>query len=131
MVRKVSDLEEKVKQLESRLEVLENKFESGAEPKTNSIKEFVNEVDPEDHDQTFIAIGYYLENKEGENEFTTKEAEQGYKRAKRNPYSNFSVLTNRLEDKDLIMEMGEKDGKKSWALTNKGEHKINDKLENE
>lgn len=127
----MNNIEERVAELENKVQSLEKKLENGTDVEIDSLKGFVNRVDPEDHDQTFLAIGYYFENKEGESEFTTKEVEEGYKRAKRKPYSNFSVLTSRLDKNKLIMEMGEKDGKKSWALTNKGEHKIKDRLEDE
>lgn len=77
----MSDIEQRVAELEDRVQSLENKLETGTDVEIDSLKDFVNEVDPENHDETFLAIGYYFENKEGEGEFTAKEVEEGYKLA--------------------------------------------------
>lgn len=126
----MSDLEQRVAELEERVSTLESLLAGEENLEVDSVKEFVNKIDPDNHDKTFLAIGYYFENKEGKKKFTNKEIKEGYKRAKRKPYSNFSVLTGRLEDNGLIMEM-ESEGGKAWALTNKGEEKINSRIEDE
>jgi len=120
----MTELKERVKSLEKRVSELESRLDVGAEVEAESLKEFVKQVDPEGHDEVALAIGYYLENMEGNQSFAASDIKEGYKRAKRQPYSNFSVLLGRMKDKGDIMVFNSGSTKNTYTLTLEGEEKI-------
>lgn len=120
----MTELEDKVESLESRVSELESRLDAGAEVEAESLKEFVKQVDPEGHDEVALAIGYYLENIEGSQGFTASDIKEGYKRAKRQPYSNISVLLGRMKDNGDIMVFNSGSTKNTYTLTLEGEEKI-------
>ncbi|MFB6158687.1 MAG: hypothetical protein ABEJ95_03425 [Candidatus Nanohalobium sp.] len=125
------ELEDRVENLENRVRELESRLDAGAEAKAESLKEFVKQVDPEGHDEVALAIGYYLENIEGSQGFTASDIKEGYKRAKRQPYSNISVLLGRMKDNGDIMVFNSGSTKNTYTLTLEGEEKIEEVQEDE
>lgn len=127
----MTELEERVDKLEQRVHELESRIDDGVETQADSLKEFVNRTDPDGHDDIVLAIGYYLESIEGKQGFSASDLKDSYKRAKRQPYSNISVLTSRMTDKGHIMVYSSENNKKTYTLTAKGEEKIEGVLQDE
>lgn len=117
------DLEEEVKELERRIEELESTKEEGR-LQTGGLKDFIQKIKPENHRERFRAIGYYLENIEGERNFTKKDIEDKYDELKRS-YSNPSVMLRRMyEDDELIKDGEDENGANQWRLHAETEEKI-------
>lgn len=127
----MTELEDRVESLETRVSELESRLDAGAEAEAESLKEFVKQIDPEGHDEVALAIGYYLENIEGNQGFTASDIKEGYKRAKRQPYSNISVLLGRMKDNGNIMVFNSGSTKNTYTLTMEGEEKIEEVQEDE
>ncbi len=127
----MSELEKRVQNLEKRVNELESRLNAGEDVKADSLKDFVKQVNPEGHDEIALAIGYYLENTEGNQGFTASDIRDGYKRAKRQPYSNISVLLSRMEENGRIMILSSGSTKNTYTLTHQGEEKIEGVSNNE
>lgn len=127
----MAELEDRVESLESRVAELESRLDAGAQPEAESLKEFVKQVEPEGHDEIALAIGYYLENVEGGQGFTASDIKDGYKRAKRQPYSNISVLLGRMKESGDIMVFSSGSTKNTYTLTTEGEEKVEEVQNNE
>ena len=127
----MAELEDRVESLENRISELESRLDAGAQAEAESLKEFVKQVEPEGHDEIALAIGYYLENIEGSQGFTASDIKEGYKRAKRQPYSNISVLLGRMKDSGDIMVFSSGTTKNTYTLTTDGEEKVEEVQNNE
>ena len=127
----MTELEDRIESLETRVRELESRLDAGEEAKAESLKDFVKEVDPESHDEVALAIGYYFENIEKSQGFTASDIRDGYKRAKRQPYSNVSMLLGRMKDKGYVMVSNSDSNKNNYTLTLKGEEKIEEVTNNE
>jgi len=123
----------KIQELEDRISKLEKgKDESKIEKKTNSMRDFVEKINPSNHEERSLAIAYYIEHFNGRENFTMKDIEDGYRDCKQKPYSNMSMLKNRLKnEKEWIMQYDEDEGVKTWVLTADGEDYIEEVLEDE
>jgi hypothetical protein len=121
-VRKIklqlAKLEARVVRLES-----EPSLPSGRPPleKKPSINEFIIEKEVSTDTDKTLVIAYYLEKFEGLSEFNTDDLSQGFKRAKEPPPGNLNETVNKNVRKGYLMESGQKEGKKAWALTNSGD----------
>jgi len=76
-----------------------------------------------------LAAGYYLENNEGQDTFTTAEVVATMRKAKYNPPRNPSDALGKNIKKGLVMPSGDKDGKIAYVLTSDGEEVIQQRLE--
>jgi iron-sulfur cluster repair protein YtfE (RIC family) len=124
------ELEEKVKELERRIEKLESANQEGQLQKS-SLKDFIQKIEPENHRERFRAVGYYIENIEGERNFTKKDIEEKYDELKRS-YSNPSVMLKRMyEDKELIKDGEDDNGANQWRLHAETDEKIEEVLSDE
>jgi len=132
MIDKIDKLKEKIEEHEERITEIENELNSeGPMKKSNSLREFVEKVDPDDNYERALAIGYYLEHYEENNYFDNKDIEVGFRKCKQT-YSNYRVLTKRLnKNKNWFMKANTEDDKGKWVLSADGEEYIEEVIENE
>lgn len=116
--------------LQERIRELEEKFESGELTLKDGLEEFVAGINPENHQQCAVAIGYYYDKKQGE-KFTLKNLEEGFEKSRWKKYSNMSMLKSKLVDeKEWLMESGEDDeGNVLYKLTKEGIKFVEDRME--
>jgi len=126
-------LRNKIKDHEERISQLEDELSSHSTIKsTNSMREFVEKINPSNHEERALAIGYYLEHHDGQENFSMKDIEEGYRKCKRTPYSNMSMLSKQLREKrEWIMEDDVDDEVKKFVITAGGEKYIEEVLGNE
>lgn len=118
----VDELRNRVEALESRVNELEEKAESGGlESKNTDMREFVNNIDPGPHTQRATTIGFYLEQNEHFDSFTSKDIEDGYVECKIAGPENMSDTLAGAEGRDWVMRVGESDEYQLWTLTQEGE----------
>lgn len=67
-----------------------------------------------------MALGYFLEKSEGSQSFTTSDLKQLEPKIKY-PFTNISDTVPKLVSRGLMMNAGEKDGQRAYALTASGE----------
>jgi len=132
-VEHLEQIKDRIKKHEERITKLEKKIEGKEDLKnTNSMREFVENLQPSNHEERALAIGYYLEHVESENNFSMQDIKTGYRKCKRTPYSNMSMLAKQLrEKKKWIMKENVEDDVKKYVLTAKGEKYIEAVLEDE
>lgn len=122
------DLVERVEKLEEKVENIENQIKhSGSEDldKKTSLVEYSKRFNPSSHREKVLVIGRYLErDKESEN-FTSKDIEEGYKKAKWKPPKNPSDVIAKNVRRGDMMEVGsDSEGFKTYTLTQSGEDKL-------
>lgn len=104
------DVEARIEELESRVSELEDLIHDGqAGDDVTGMREFVNDVDPDTHTERALAIAYYLDQYQGQENFTSKDIEEGYRTCRVQKPANMSDVLAGLEDQGWAMEDG-KDG---------------------
>lgn len=106
-----SELQQEIKDLKERVSALETKIQEDPDvvSKSMDLSTFVQEFDPNTHNERAIAIAYYLENYESQDKFTRNDIEKSYKRCRINLPANMSDVLASCEKKGWIMREG-KDG---------------------
>jgi hypothetical protein len=125
-------IEQRVNELEDRVNALEQKLNKPPQIQKDDLRSFVEEVNPSDHYERAVAIGYYLEHLEEQENFSSNDIEEGYDRCKEKKYSNTATLLRRIhENKGWIMK-DEKDGNTTlWKTTGDGEDMVEEAMEDE
>jgi hypothetical protein len=96
-----------------------------------SIREFLLEKKPKGHVQTTLVIGYYLEKNDCYTSFNVNDLEAGYKAAKEPPPNNININVTKNIEQGFMMDVDEKkDNKLAWTLTNRGEQRVENGLDN-
>jgi hypothetical protein len=102
-----SELHEEVEELKDRVSrieaVLEENPEAAAE--ATDIQSFIQKFDPSNHKERAVAIAYYLEEYEGQEQFLTSDIEEGCLRCRENPPKNMSDVLAGCEDRDWVMRV--------------------------
>lgn len=117
------ELQKRIEDHEKRLAKLEELFLKKTEvPKKKlSLREFVLTKKPQNDVYRALAIGYFLEKYEGFPCFTTKDIEQGFRRARERVPSNVpdKIFKNR-NNGHMMKSEKMKDKKTAYVLTNSG-----------
>ena len=120
--KRLSDLEERVKQLEQSHHQDSN---STNKAKAKSIKEYIIELSPSDDIQRTLVVASYLETHKEMTSFTAEDIKAYFREARLKPPSNVNDKINKNVAKGWLMDAAKtKDGKKTWNLTMTGEQKI-------
>ena len=94
--------------------------EVAATVKQISPAEFVKNTGPKNQVDRALVLGYYLEHIVGSSGFTSSDlAELGVQI--RQPFANASDAVAKLAGRGLMMSVGNKEGKRAYALTASGE----------
>ncbi|MFB6199260.1 MAG: hypothetical protein ABEJ83_00140 [Candidatus Nanohaloarchaea archaeon] len=125
--------EEEFEELQERVEQLEDIVLSDSSPdysenKKESVAEFMARHEASTHNDKVLVMGYYLEHIEGEENFTSGELEDYYRKTKLKAPKTIAVPLNHNAKKGLIMEDGEDGQTKEWILTRSGEQKVENEL---
>lgn len=127
----VSKIKHQLAKLETRVAKLESEQSlprRRSSVERPSINEFIiTKGISTDTDKTLV-IAYYLEKFEGLSESNTDDLSRGFKRAKEPPPGNLNETVNKNVRKGYLMETGQKEGKKAWALTNSGNNFVETSL---
>jgi hypothetical protein len=118
-----------IESLQDRISKLERKAESGEISSDESIENFVKKVNPENHQQCAVAIGYYHDVKNNR-KFSIDDISEGFLDCRWSDYSNMSMLKSQLlNKKEWIREYGENgDGETIYILTKDGKEFVEEKL---
>lgn len=125
------DLEERVEDLERRVRKLEQR-DTGAnsqkrEGKPVALPEFKQDFEPSTYADKATVVSRYLEKHEDMEGFTVDDLKDGFRKCKWKTPANMSdVVSKAAGRRGLFMEIGEKDGKKKWMLTETGEEHVED-----
>lgn len=121
---------QQVESLQERISELEEKIEGGRTATRSPLEDFVDTVNPENHQQCAVAIGYYYDKEQGK-KFTMEDIEEGFEKSRWKKYSNMSMLKSKLvNEKEWFMEAGKTDGsKKLYKLTKPGINYVKGRLE--
>lgn len=103
-----SELHEEVEELKERVSRIETLLEENpdAVAEATDIQSFVRKFDPGNHKERAMAIAYYLEEYEGQDQFVTSDIEEGYQRCRMSPPQNMSDILGGCEDQGLVMRDG-------------------------
>lgn len=118
------NIEERLAALEARVAHLEGtpadqKHNTG---KPQSLREFINSLQPKSANDTALAIGYYAEIIESRGFFTNDTLRDGFAQAKMVPPKNLSDVVGKNAKKGFIMPARDVESKlPAWVLTNTGE----------
>lgn len=85
--------------------------------------EFLSKLGHHNQRDRALALGYYLEKFEGFGSFTTGEL-KGLESKTKYPFTNVSDTVLKLVSRGLMMNAGEKDGQRAYALTASGEEYV-------
>ncbi len=111
-----------LKNHEKRLSELEGLFRKSTPViKPLSIREFLNEKNPNSDTDKTLAMGYYLEKYKGLTPFNKNDLKKIFIEAREKIPLNINDKINLNIRKGYIMEVGEKEGFKAFQLTNSGE----------
>lgn len=88
--------------------------------KQQTAAEFLKTVPHSNQIDRAIALGYYVEKRQSQPNFTSKEIGDLGRQTKY-PFTNISDSLAQLVGRGLVMSAGEKDGKRAYALTATGE----------
>ena len=127
----ISKIKKKLEEYENRIANLERKFQSKPESikKPMSIKEFIISKNPKSPSQKVLVIGLYLEIHKGMKNFTVKDIEDGFRKAKEQRHINLSDLLYKNAKKGFIAESdNRKDRLKLWHVTTSGGDYVKTKL---
>jgi hypothetical protein len=125
-------LEERVAELESRISELEQLIhDEGATDDVTGMREFVQQIDPDAHTKRALAIAYYLDQYQGQENFSSKDIEEGYRTCRVQKPANMSDTVGVLEDKGWAMDDGKGDDGQTRLrrLTGDGLNAIEEVLE--
>lgn len=103
------DLREEVEDLKERVSRLEERLESGEATPDDvvGLREFVNDFDPNSYNETALAVGYHLDQHQGQDHFTRADIEDGFRTARQSLPANMSDTLAACEDNDWMMRDGE------------------------
>lgn len=126
-----SELREEVEDLKERVSRLEERLESGSASSENvtGLREFVGEFDPSTHTERALAIGYHLDEHQGQEKFTSDDIEDGYRTARESPPANMSDVLANCEERDWMMRDGEEGQTQLRMLTSGGLDYVEEVLE--
>jgi hypothetical protein len=114
--------------LDARLSKLESGAEVGSpriEQKKLSLKEFLIERGPSNGVQKTLAIGYFLENYDGDSPFNAVDLERGFRAAREPVPPNINDKANLCVKNGHFMEHREKkNSTKAWLVTRTGEEVV-------
>lgn len=120
-----TDLEVRIEELESRVGELEQLIHNGqASDDVTGMREFVNDVNPETHTERALAIAYYLDQYQGQENFTSKDIEEGYRTCRVQKPANMSDVLADLEAQESAMDDGKDGQTRLRRLTEDGLTKI-------
>lgn len=108
----LEDLKERVARIEAMLE--EN---PDAASDATDLQSFVREFGPSTHSERAVAIAYYLEHYEGQENFTTPDIEEGYRACRMSLPANMSDVLNKAEKQGWVMRDGQEGQKQVRKLT--------------
>lgn len=120
----VDDLKERV----SRLEALLEEDPEVAED-VEDLQTFIQDFDPSTHAERAVGIGYFLEQYEGRDSFSTSDIEEGYRRCRMSLPANMSDVLNSGEENDWIMRDGQEGQTTVRKLTIDGINMVEEALE--
>lgn len=102
------DLEQEIEELKDRITRVEGLLE--AEPEraddVQNLAVFIDDKSPSSHKERATVVGYYLEEIEGQDTFTTTDIEDGYRTARISLPANMSDVLGDAEDEDWVMRVG-------------------------
>jgi len=105
-----ADVKTRIEELETRVSELEQLVHDGkASNDVTGLREFVDSIDPDTHAERALAIAYYLEQYQRQENFTSKDIANGYRTIRVQKPANMSDVLSDLEEKGWAMEDG-KDG---------------------
>lgn len=120
-----TDLEVRIEELESRVGELEQLIHNGqASDDVTGMREFVNDVNPETHTERALSIAYYLDQYQGQENFTSKDIEEGYRTCRVQKPANMSDVLADLEAQESAMDDGKDGQTRLRRLTEDGLTKI-------
>jgi len=126
------DLAERVGDLESRISELEKLIhESQTGDGVTGIRELVQQVNPDTHAERALAIAYYLDQYQGQENFTSNDIEEGYRTCRVQKPANMSDTIATLEDKGWAMNDGKDGQTRLRRLTGDGLDTVDDLLGDE
>lgn len=123
----------RVEELEERVTELENRLDGGGDVQTaDGISEFVQSVNPSNHQERALAIGYYYETYRDYENFTNSDIEEGYRECRIPRPGNIRDVMNKLNKQEgWTMEDG-KDGRATqWIVSRDGQEWIEEARNNE
>lgn len=85
-----------------------------------SLQELLKEKKPTNEVQKTLLFGYYLETTIGKTEFTTKDIDECYRKAKEKLPPNLSDKIKMNVQNSFMMQMGKSESSRTYALTNTG-----------
>lgn len=124
------DLEQRVTELESRLGELEQLVHDGqAGDDVTGMREFVEKTAPDTHAERALAIAYYLDQYQGQENFTRADIEAGYRTCRIQKPANMSDTLSKLEDREWTMDDGKDGQARLRRLTSEGLNQIEEVLD--
>lgn len=129
----IEEIRERVASLEERVSELEALTEDDPEVigETPSLKGFIQKHDPQNHPETALVIGFYIEKYDGQDDgFTTSDVREGYQRCRLSLPENLSDALNKCANNNWMASY-EKDGQERIRhVTPEGEAYVEEMIEN-
>lgn len=121
---------DRIQELEERVGAIEEQIESGdISYGTPDLRAFVEQIDPSTHVERSVAIGYYLENQKGKNNFTVDDIGEGYRTCKIQKPANMSDALANAENRGWVMRDGVNEQYQQWILTRDGEQFVEEVID--
>ena len=112
LLARLADLENRVLRLEG------GQDQAGVPFKQQSLREFLNEKNPQTANDRGLCIAYYLETSKAFGSFNAEDIKRGFREARIPVPSNPNDVVNKNIMKGYVMDAeAPKDGKKAWILT--------------
>lgn len=126
-----SGLREEFEDLKERVSRLEELIESGEADSDDvvELREFVGEFDPGTYNETALAIGYHLDQHQGQDHFTREDIENGFRTARESLPANMSDVLAACESNGWMMRDGQDGQAQLRMLTGDGLDQVEEVLE--
>ena len=124
------DMAAKIESLEARVDELEQLIHDGqAGDDVTGMREFIEDFNPGTHAERALAIAYYLERYQGQDNFSSADIEDGYRTCRVQKPANMSDVIGDLEEKNWAMDDGKDGNTRLRRLTGEGIDTIEDAID--
>lgn len=125
-----SEIWNEIQSLNDRVSRLESKLDSDLEIETDvqDLTQFLEDIDPDTHNERAVAIGFYLEQIEGKDSFSRSDIMKGYQNARVPLPANMSDVLANCEKKNWMMQVGSDGQAKLRQLGQEGIELVKDEV---
>lgn len=91
-----------------------------AQTEPTTLPGFMRKMNTKSHIDKVLAIVYFLTQRQSLDAVTVSDIEESYRKSLLKPSTNTNYMLNIAVSRGYLMELGDREGKKSWTITQDG-----------